>query len=167
MNSIVLDKIRVQALSYDIIRIEYDKDGHFEDRPTFFVPERQSFTGDVKLTVAERNDDYVVEIGDLQLLVPKNGNELQGIVMLQDGKEVYRYRTMKNNGELPPVGKTPFVFPVTDSPRIICPSAGYSAESAKRGEGFEIKKTARDVYLLACRRDAKKLRSLFVELTSC
>jgi len=165
MNSIVLDKIRVQALSYDIIRIEYDKDGCFEDRPTFFISERQNFIDDVKMTLGENGENFVVEIGDLQLLMPKNGKELHGIVMLQDGKEVYRYRTMKNNGELPSVGKTPFVFPVTDSPRIICPSAGYSAESAKRGEGFEIQKTARDVYLLVCRNDAKKLRSLFVSLT--
>jgi hypothetical protein len=152
-------------LSYDIIRIEYDKDGCFEDRPTFFIPERQSFTDEVKMTLGEDNGNYSVEIGDLQVLVPKCGKELQDVVMLQDGREVYRYRTMKNKGELPPVGKTPFVFPVTDSPRIVCPSAGYSAESAKCGEGFEIQKTARDVYLLVCRNDAKKLRSLFVSLT--
>ena len=165
MNSIVLDKIRVQALSYDIIRIEYDKDGCFEDRPTFFIPERQSFTDEVKMTLGEDNGNYSVVIGDLQVLVPKCGKELQDVVMLQDGKEVYRYRTMKNNGELPSVAKTPFVFPITDSPRIVCPSAGYSADSAQAGERFEIQKTARDVYLLVCRKDAKKLRSLFVSLT--
>lgn len=36
MNGITLGKIRVQALSCDIIRLEYDKNGRFEDRPTFF-----------------------------------------------------------------------------------------------------------------------------------
>jgi hypothetical protein len=75
---------------------------------------------------------------------------------------VYRYRTAKNSGELPKIGKTPFVFALTDSPRIVCPSAGYSAESQQR---FEIEKNTRDVYLLVCRHDAKKLRSLYVSLT--
>jgi len=72
MNSIVLDKIRVQALSYDIIRIEYDNDGCFEDRPTFFISERQNFIDDVKMTLCENGENFGVEIGDLQLLMRKH-----------------------------------------------------------------------------------------------
>lgn len=165
MNDIVLGNIRIQALSYDIVRMECDKNGRFEDRPTFFVPGKYNFVADVPMTCYQADDSYVVEIGDLQLMVPVAGKGLQGITLWHNGKEAYRYRPTKNTGELPKPGKTPFVYPITDSPRIVCPTAGYSAESGNNGEKYEIKKNAKDVYLLVCRGDAKKLRRQFVSLT--
>lgn len=165
MNGITLGKIRVQALSCDIIRLEYDKNGRFEDRPTFFVPERCSFTEDVPMAYHKAEGSYVIQIGDLQLRVPEGAKELQGVSLWQGEREVYRYRTIKNSGELPKPGKTPFVHAVMDSPRIICPSHGYSAKSVQNGEKYEISKSAKDIYLLVCRGDAKQLRKQFVSLT--
>lgn len=164
MKSLVLGKVRIQALTRDIIRIEYDKGGVFEDSPTFFIPDRNISSDDIDIDVIENAEKKVVTIGELTLVIPDGEKSLKGTTLSCNGKEVYKYRAMNNCGELPSVGKTPYVFQVVDSPRIICPAHGYSAIGAA-AERYEIKKRVADVYLLVCRKDAKKLRRLFVELT--
>ena len=45
VNTQVFGKIRVQAFTENIIRIEYDKRGEFCDENTFFIPDKSGFKG--------------------------------------------------------------------------------------------------------------------------
>ncbi len=165
MENVILGKIRIQLISCDIIRVEFDKNGRFEDVPTFFIPNRDEFSCCSHINVLEDDSKKVVGVGDMTLVIPDGGKSLRGMALYRGDEKVYEYRKMKNTGELPALGKTPYVFQVVDSPRIICPKHGYSKESEMHGEQYVIQKNVDDVYLLVCQNDAKKLRSQFVALT--
>lgn len=158
MEQIVLGNIRVQLLSEDILRIEYGKNGKFCDENTFFVPNRTDYTGSVAYT----ENEGVICFGDYELYIPENAKSLAGIRLEKNGKKVYTYKKLANSGELPPLGKTPEVFALSDTPRIFVPEGGYSKD--RKGE-YRVEENAQDIYLLLCGKDAKKLRKLYVELT--
>ncbi len=156
--------MRVQVLSRDIVRIEYDDQCTFEDSPTFLVPNR-NFDDAEAATVEESPTEYVVSVSGIRVVLNRNAAGLEGIRVYDGDQLKYRFRHLRNTGELPSIGKTPFVFPLLDAPRIVCPSEGYSAESARNGHAYTINESAKDLYLLLCRNDARKLRSLYVQLT--
>ena len=54
------------------------------------------------------------------------------------------------------------MFAISDTPRIIIPEGGYSVD--RKGE-YKIEENVQDVYLLLCKKDAKFLHKLYVELT--
>lgn len=162
MENFVIGNVRVQLLSKDVIRVEYSKTGTFEDAPTFFVPDRDFCGEKIGASAIETDNGTAVIMGELSVFVPKAANGLKGVTLNRNGQTVYACRTIKNSGELPPLNKTPFVFAVADNPRIVCPNGGYSVNGEKP---YRITKNAQDLYLLVCRNDAKKLRSLYVALT--
>ena len=46
MKSVILENyFRISVLSEDVVRIEFDREGKFEDRNTFFVPHRDLYEG--------------------------------------------------------------------------------------------------------------------------
>ncbi len=159
MENITIGNIRVQLLSDDIIRIEYGKSEKFENRNTFFIPNRSDFD---KSQVAYSVNENVICFGEYELYIPEGAKSLNGVKLEKNGKRVYSYKTLKNSGELPPLDKTPDVFAISDTPRIIVPDGGYSVN--RKGE-YEIEENVQDIYLLLCNCDAKKLRKLYVELT--
>ncbi len=159
MENIVIGNIRVQLLSDDLVRIEYGKNGRFENRNTFFIPNRSDYE---KTEVAYTVEENVVCFGECELYIPEDGKSLSGVRLEKNGKKVYTYKKLANSGELPPLDKTPDVFALSDTPRIIVPEGGYS--SARKGE-YEVIENVQDIYLLLCGGDAKKLRKLYVELT--
>lgn len=158
MKEFIWGNIRVQILSCDIMRIECAENGAFCDGNTYFIPDRSQFFGyDGEI---ERTDDgAVISVADMRLFLPKSG-KTDGITLSRDGAVVWKCKRSRNSGELPPPDKTPNVFALTDSPRITIPDRGYRV-----GAKFEVEKSARDVYLLVCGGDRKKLRELFVSLT--
>ncbi len=157
MKEFITGKIRIQLLSRDIIRLELrGKDG-FCDDDTYFVPHRDFAGCDGDARVADGM--LVVAVGELSIAVPENAQSLKG-ARLTRGDDAWSYRRKRNVGELPLPSKTPFVFEVTDCPRITLPDGGY-----RRGAEYKIDERANDVYLLVCDRDCKKLRRLYVELT--
>lgn len=159
MEQIIFNNIRVQLLSNDIIRVEASKKETFCDDNTFFIPDRRQYAQN---TVAYSFNEGVLCFGDYELYLPEGGKSLFGLRLDKNGKRVYSYKRLANTGELPPLGKTPEVFAVIDTPRIIIPEGGYS----KNREGqYKVTENVQDVYLLLCRKDAKKLRKLYVELT--
>ncbi len=157
MEQIILGKIRVQLLSEDIVRIEYAEKGKFCDDSTFFIPNRTGFAG-----AAYTGNEGVICFGEYELYLPESAKSLSGVRLEKNGKKVYTYKKLANSGELPPLDKTPEVFALSDTPRILVPEGGYSA--ARKGE-YKIEENVQDVYLLLCGGCAKKLRKLYVELT--
>lgn len=158
MEQIIYGNIRVQLLSEEIVRIEYGKNGKFCNENTFFIPNRTEYTGGVSYTQKEG----IVVFGKYQLYLPANAQSLEGVCLEKMGKEIYTYRKLANSGELPALDKTPEVFALSDTPRIIVPEGGYSIE--RKGE-YTVEEDVEDIYLLFCGGNAKKLRKLYVELT--
>ena len=158
MEEIVYGNIRVQLLSEEIVRIEYAKNGKFCDENTFFIPNRT----DYKDPVAYTENEGVICFGEYELYLPENAKSLAGVRLEKNGKRVYTYKKLVNSGELPPLDKTPEVFALSDTPRILVPEGGYSKD--REGE-YSITDNVQDIYLLLCGKDAKKLRKLYVELT--
>lgn len=162
--NIIIDKIRVQILANEIVRIEYNEKKEFLDENTFFIPNRSQLVSNVNYTINSFNDYTSISLDDIDIEIPNISNKLNGIrIINKKGECLYKYKDLKNTGELPSLSKTPYIFPLIDSPRIVCPEKGYSALNNK--EEYKIEKKAKDLYLFICRKDAKKLRKQYVELT--
>ena len=159
MEQIISDKVRVQLLSADIIRIECSKNGKFCDDDTFFIPNKTNYENN---KVAYTHKNGAVCFGEYELYIPEEAKSLTGVRLEKNGKKVYTYKKLKNSGQLPLLDKTPEVFGISDTPRIIIPEGGYSVN--RKGE-YTVEEGVQDIYLLLCRKDAKKLRKLYVELT--
>ena len=158
MNQFIINSIRVQLLNEDIVRIEYAKNGKFCDDNTFFMPNKTDYKDDVEYS----ENDGVVCFGEYELYIPENAKSLTGVRLEKNGQRVYTYKKLANSGELPALDKTPEVFAISDTPRIIVPEGGYSVN--RKGE-YKVEENVQDVYLLLCQKNAKKLRKLYVELT--
>ena len=159
MEQIISGKVRVQLLSADIIRIECSKNGKFCDDNTFLIPNKTNYENN---EVAYTHKKGAVCFGEYELYISENAKSLTGVRLEKCGKKIYTYKKLKNSGELPPLDKTPEVFAISDTPRVIVPEGGYSAD--RKGE-YTLEENVQDIYLLLCRKDAKKLRKLYVELT--
>lgn len=158
MEQIFLNNIRVQILSRDIVRIERARKGAFCDQNTFFIPNRTGYTD----AVAYSQEGNVICFGEYVLYIPEESRSLTGVRLEKNGKKVYGYKKLANTGELPALDKTPEVFALSDTPRIIIPEGGYSQN--RKGQ-YKVEENVQDIYLLLCGKDAKKLRKLYVELT--
>ncbi len=158
MEKIIYGNIRVELLSKDILRIEYGKNGSFCDENTFFIPNRTEY----KEGVAYTQEENVICFGEYELYLPDGKKGLAGVRLEKNGRRVYTYSRAANSGELPAPDKTPEVFALSDTPRILLPEGGYSQD--RTGE-YRVIENVQDVYLLLCQKDAKKLRKLYVELT--
>ena len=159
MKQFIYGSIRIQLLNSDIIRIEKMKHGRFCDNNTFFIPHRDRYETTM---ISCKQDGDTISFGEYKLFLPENKNSLSGLRLEKNGKKIYAYKKLLNSGELPPLNKTPEVFAISDTPRIIVPENGYSAKSK---ETYKVTEKVQDVYLLLCEKDAKKLRRLYVELT--
>ncbi len=159
MEQIVYGGIRVQLMSEEVVRIERAGKKGFCDRDTFFIPDRAQYADS---RIAWSQEENVICFGEYELYLPEGGKTLAGVKLEKNGQRVYTYRKQKNSGELPALDKTPEVFAIADSPRILIPEGGYTAE--RKGE-YSVEENVQDVYLLLCGKDFKKLRRLYVELT--
>ncbi len=159
MEQIICGNIRVQLLSEEIVRIEYGKDGKFCDHGTFFIPDKEKYA---KTQIAYSREGSVVCFGEYELYLPENAKSLTGVKLEKNGKKIYTYKKLANTGELPALDQTPEAFALSDTPRIIVPDGGYSVD--RKGE-YTVEENVEDIYLLLCKKDAKKLRRLYVELT--
>lgn len=159
MEQIVYGKIRLQLLSAEIVRVEFSKNGKFCDENTFFIPDREQYA---ETQVAFTQEENAVFFGDYELYLPGDPKSLSGVRLEKNGKRVYTYKKLANSGELPPLEKTPEVFALSDTPRVVIPQGGYSAE---RTGDYVVEEHVQDVYLLLCKKNAKTLRRLYVELT--
>lgn len=158
MTQFIIGSIRVQLLREDIVRIEYGKGGAFCDEDTFLIPNRSGYAA---TTVPAAEAEGVICFGEYELYIPPQAGGLAGVRLEKNGRRVYTCKRLKNSGELPPIDKTPEVFALADTPRILVPRGGYSA--SRTGE-YKVA-DAQDIYLFLCQKDCKKLRRLYVGLT--
>lgn len=166
MKELILDKIRIQFLSKDIIRVEYNKNKEFLDETTFFITNRNVDSKNMSLKLESDEFNYIVSFGDYILKIPFKQLSLNGVCILnKQGEIIYKYKKITNSGELPSLNKTPEIFPLIDSPRIIIPNHEYSYIDNIDNNGFFIEKQAQDLYLLITNKDPIKLRKLYVEIT--
>jgi alpha-glucosidase (family GH31 glycosyl hydrolase) len=165
-HTIICGNMRVQMLSADIIRIEYDENKEFCDENTFFVPCRSRMEGFDDYTIDEEEGEIRISFDGLELYLSRQASSLAGIRLTdQEDKILYEGKRGRNSGELPPLCDTPQVFALYDTPRILVPEGGYAWRGDVPNDGYRIKEDVQDVYLLLCRKDAQKLRRLYVELT--
>ncbi len=162
MQQFICQNVRVQILDENIIHIEKSLDGQFCDENTFFVPNKTQLATKVEknCSVAKQDENQIV-YGDYLLTIPFDG--LDGAFLTYCGELVYKYEKLPNSGELPKPADTPHVFALSDCPRIVEPSNGYTAK--QDDPSYKVVEDCEDVYLLLCQGDHKKLRQLFVDLT--
>ena len=162
MTEVIVGKIRVQILTESIFRIEAKQNRKFLDANTFFIPNREKFSGEIEISTKEDEKEVQIFVNRYTIVVPKNRSTLRGVKVFKDGFDIYHYSKIVNTGELPPIDKTPVVFPIMDSPRIIMPKEGYTAKASS--EIIDLGE-AEDIYILCANEDPKRLRKLYVELT--
>lgn len=164
--TIICGNIRVQLLSADVIRIEYSEKQNFCDGDTFLIPGRSRMKGFDRYRTEETEAGVEIFFDSFILEVFGQADSLEGVRLTdQAGEILYQGERGRNSGELPPLGDTPRVFALYDTPRILVPEGGYAWRGDVPDDGYEIEEDAQDVYLLLCREDARKLRRLYVELT--
>ena len=152
----IYQNVRISILKDNIIRFEYVPTGNFTNEETLFVGEKKE-----ELFALDIEESDVVSFNYLNLSVTfQKDNPLRTLKIYKEDKLVYRYKPMSNSGELPLPSKTPYIFPVMDTPRLILPREGYTAESV-----YVYEKDTRDLFLLVCQNDYKLLRKQFISLT--
>ena len=146
--------LKIYILKNDIVRFEYSPNDHFSTQESLFVAHKELSSEEVEITSLGFNFkgyEFIFEEND----------PLNTLQVKKNGVVVYKYREIKNSGELPLPNKTPEIFPLMDSPRLLIPESGY----VKGNEGFVLEKGVKDLYLLVCEKDYLKLRRQFISLT--
>lgn len=152
----IYHNVRISILKDDIIRFEYVPTGNFTNDETLFIDKKKEepFALDI-------HEDDKVWFNYQNLLVTFQKEEpLKTLKIYKNDKLVYRYKPLSNSGELPLPNKTPYIFPVMDSPRLILPTEGYCVESE-----YIYEKDTKDLFLLISQKDYKLLRKQFISLT--
>jgi len=160
MSQHVFDKVRVQILHKNIVRIEQMYQNGFCDQNTYFVPSRDCLGGYPSSCQTDEHGNNVVVFNDYKLVVPNGAQTLANIQLYHKDKLVYTYKSISNSGELPVPHKTPAVFALADKPRLLMPANGYT-----KGARYPLHKGAKDTYLLLCQGNHGLLRQLYVQLT--
>ena len=152
----IFNNMRISLLRDDILRFEYVPSGSFTNEETLFTAKKKE--EDLNILIKD-NDEISFDYLDSTITFNKE-DPLNTLKVYQGNKLVYRYKSIKNSGELPLPNKTPFIYPVMDSPRLILPEGGYDVES-----NYVFEKDTKDLFLLICRNDYKLLRKQFISLT--
>lgn len=156
MNNI-FKHLRVNLLENDIIRFEYSPNDNFVDKETLFVSNKKPSFEELKFsknnTVKFTYSNFVFEFDE--------NDPLNTLIVIFNNTVVYKYHEIKNSGELPLPNKTPMIFPLMDSPRLLLPEDGY----VPNNNGFILEKDVKDLYLLLCNNDYLKLRKQYIQLT--
>ena len=149
--------LKIYSLENNIIRFEYSPNDHFTTQESLFVAHKKisneelDFKIDSKVTFGYKGYSFFFE----------EDKPLETFKIYRGDKIVYSYRDIKNSWELPLPNKTPEIFPLMDSPRLLIPSDGYT----KDNEGFILEKDVKDLFILICEKDHLLLRRQFISLT--
>ena len=148
--------MRISLLEDDILRFEYVPTQNFSNEETLFVAKKKEAYFSFDIHEEER---IWFKYQDL-VVVFDYDDPFRSLEIYKDDKRVYKFKMIRNSGELPLPNKTPFIFPVMDTPRVIVPYTGYSTE-----EDFIYEVGTKDLFLLVARNDYKKLRKQYISLT--
>lgn len=153
----IFDNVRISILKDDIVRFECVPSFNFSNEETIFTSKKKE--SDFSLDIKESNDKESFSYRGFEFCFSKN-NPIDALEVFKDNKKVFKYRGLSNTGELPLPNKTPAVFPLIDSPRLIIPVNGYDKDSE-----FVYEKNTRDLFLLLCNNNYRLLRKQFISLT--
>ena len=149
--------LKIYTLENDIVRFEYSPNDHFSIQESLFIANKKISQDEVEM---KEGGSVSFSFKGYDFSFNKT-NPLESLEVSKNGEIVYKFREISNSGGLPLPNKTPRIFPVIDSPRLLIPSSGYS----EGNEGFVVEKDVKDLFLLICENDYLKLRKQFISLT--
>ena len=79
---------------------------------------------------------------DLVVVFDKD-NPFRSLEVYKGDERVYRFKMKRNSGELPLPNKTPYIFSIMDTPRIVIPPEGYSENADFKYEKKSISASCR------------------------
>ena len=154
----IFKHLKVYTLENDILRFEYSPQDHFSTQDTLYIASKK--ISNEELVVGEDSGLVSILYKGFEIVFSQEGT-LESLFVVKEGKVVYKYRDIKNTGELPLPNKTPEVFPVMDSPRVLIPDGGYTPDAGD----FIVENDVKDLYLLFCEKDHLKLRRQMISIT--
>ncbi len=154
----IFKHLKFYTLENDILRFEYSPNDHFSNQDTLYIASKKLSNEELEIN----QDSGLVSIlyKGFEIIFSEEGT-LESLQIVKEGKVVYKYKDIKNTGELPLPNKTPEVFPLMDSPRVLIPEGGYAPDS----ENFVVEDDVKDLFLLFCEKDHLKLRRQMISLT--
>ena len=149
-NEAIVGRIRIQALSKNLIRIEQRGPIGFEDRNTFTVVDR-NWPGET-INVQKQDSQTVLITSWCQIELSKNCSSLEGILIrFNDGKNQYRFKGMPPRDFIPGPVNDDQLWILCDSPRLLPPEWGATLPPEKFKDhptsGWDTTNNAEDVYV--------------------
>ena len=155
---ITINHTKITLLKEEIVRFEFAKNDNFTNLKTIFTDKKKISTD--KIDFVNNENDILFKYLGYEFHIDKDGS-LSSIRVYKDDQLIYKYKGKMNCGELPKREKTPFIFDVIDSPRIIVDDGFYIEDNPN----FTFEKENKDLFLLICNQDFKKLRAQYISLT--
>ena len=157
MDNHVFNFTRISFLQDNIIRFECVPSKNFSNKETLFTAKKK----EINISIDIKENEGVSSFEYLGFSFRFKKEDVLGTLEVYQGdKRVFKYKGLSNSGELPLPNKTPIIFPLIDSPRLIIPDNGYDVNSS-----FIYEKDTRDLFLLLCNNDYKLLRKQYISLT--
>ena len=153
----VFKHLKIYTLENDILRFEYSPEDHFVMQDTLYIATKKLSDEEIDFRVGEKVE-FSFKGFDFSF---DENDPLTTLVVLKDSKVVYKYKDIRNTGELPLPNKTPEIFALMDSPRVLIPDGGYTPEA----DDFVIENDVKDLFLLICEKDHLKLRRQMISIT--
>ena len=152
----IYQNMRISILEDDILRFEYVPTSNFSNKETIVTAKKKETNFSIDIHEEER---IYFRYQDL-VIVFDYDNPLRSLEVYKDDVRLYKFKAKRNSGELPLPNKTPYIFPLMDSPRIIVPDAGYG-----NGEDYIYEPDTKDLFLIICKNDYLRLRKQYISLT--
>lgn len=152
----IYKNMRISVLEDEILRFEYVPSSNYSNSETLFTDKKKEMYFSLDIHEEER---IWFKYQDL-VVVFDYDDPFRSLEIYKDDVRVYKFKMIRNSGELPTPNKTPFIYPLMDAPRVIIPDSGYSTE-----EDFIYEVDTKDLFLLIARNDYKKLRKQIISLT--
>jgi len=165
-NEVIINTIRIQALTDHLIRIEQKEPKGFEDRVTFTVVNR-NWPG-APIRKEESDTCTLLDISNYRILVPESITGLKGIqVQTENGRTLYTFQGPPENTFMPGPSLKILLWIMPDSPRLIPPEWGaVPPPEDLPNSGWDTGNDAQDVYLFIIEPDQyKTFRKNFLKLT--
>ena len=162
-------RVRVQALSPTLVRLEVKGPKGFEDRSTFHVQER-SWPG-APLRRLESPQGVVLRSRHWAVRLPRDAKDLKDLAITDErGAVLYSGDgRLTSTRSLPAPGSRPKAWAVADTPRIVPPPWGATPARGPTAfpatSGWDLGNDAPDLYVFLPQGDYKRLRADLLRLT--
>jgi len=167
----IVGKVRVQALSPTLVRLEVRGFWGFEDRATFHIVNREDWPGDT-IHRSEAGGSVALACTNFIVNIPKYAKNLEGVTITgKDGDVLWAYAGLPGDkAALPAFTEEAPAFAVADTPRVVPAAWGFSPQPMwnwrhRCTNGWSLCNDAPDLYVFLPGGDHRRLRADFVRLT--